>query len=60
MRNFTMYYCLMLMEDELCVWLHVCAYVHTQCTRKQGCLYVNTHPEYSLGYLKIIHKDIKD
>lgn len=53
MRNFTMYYCLMLMEEEeLCV----CIYVHMQCTRKQG----TTHPKFSLGYLRITHKDIKD
>lgn len=60
MRNFTMYYCLMLMEEELCACVYLSAYVHMQCTRKQGCLYVSTHPKFSLGYLRLIHKVIKD
>lgn len=54
MRNFTMYS--MLMEEELC---HICAYVHMQCTRKQGSLYVSTYLKFSLGYLRMVHKDIK-
>lgn len=44
---------------SVCVWVHVCAYVHTQCTRKQGSLYVSTYPKFSLGYLRMVRKDIK-
>lgn len=44
---------------SVCVWIRVPAYVHTQCTRKQGSLYVSTHPKFSLGCLRMIHKDIK-
>lgn len=60
MRNFTMYSCLMLMKEALCVCVPICAYVHMQCTRQQGCFYVSTQSKFSLGYFRMIHKDIKD